>query len=139
MKTKYRIKQIGKKYYPQEKSGLFSKWYNLSSFAAHIVLDGALRLSLFNICFDSLEEAKRAIEEFRLVLATSDFYHNHHFVPCSVDNYSASKIIYVDIDSEENGLYYVWSEHLKDAKKELDNVLKNADKDKTVKIHPYKK
>ena len=135
---KYRIKQIGKKYYPQNKSGLFDKWSNLTSLTAHIVLDGALRLSIFDICFYSLEEAKKAIEEYRLVSATSDFYRNHFFIPCPVDNYSASKRIYVDLDSKENGLYYVWSEHLKDAKKELDKALENADKDKTVKIHRYK-
>lgn len=135
---KYRIKQIGKKYYPQEKSGLFSRWDNLMSFSAHIVFDGALRLSFFDICFDSLEEAKMAIREYKLFLATSDFYRNHSFIPCFVDNYSASKKIYVDLGSEENGLYYVWSEHLKDAKKELDKALENTDKDKTVKIHRYK-
>lgn len=136
---KYRVKQIGKKYCPQEKSGLFSKWNNLPSFVAHIVTDGALRISMFTICFNSLEEAKRAIDEYRLVLINSDHYRGHYFIPCSVDNYSLSKKIYVDLDSHENGLYYVWHEHLKDAKKELDDALKNVDKDTTVKIYPYKK
>lgn len=137
--TKYRVRQIGKKYYPQEKSGLFSKWNDLGSFAAHIVSNGALRISIFSVCCNSLEDAYRAIDEYRLLLETSEVYCHHYFIPCDVDNYSLSKKIYVDLDSEENGLYYVWHEHLKDAKKELDKALKDSDKDTTVKIHHYKK
>jgi len=128
-KTKYRIKQINNRFYPQYKDGLFDSWKNIYRFWAHIVLDGKLRIQSFYVSSDTLQGAESLINEYKAWLDLKSIYRHHLFLSCEVDNYSKSNLIFFDWDFVENGLYSVWHENLKKAYSELNKRLDHYGKD----------
>lgn len=135
---KYRIKQVGNKYYPQYKNKIFSKWKNIVFYMAHIIPDcGSLRIWSYDLCCDVLEDAQCGIKAYQCFLEHCDTSLGHVLIPCNVDNYSNSDHIYVDISVEENGLYDIWDDHLKEVREKVIS-LGNIHKHTAIKIHRYK-
>jgi len=152
MKTKYRVKQEGNKFYPQYKKFLF--WHNITFPKTSTddykieqkkncpgFIDGLYHLKNVVYYSNSLDDAEKMIDKYIECKNFNLYYKGHHIIKI----YDWGKwIIYIDdsvtTSSRFHALIYpIYSENLDIVKSKIDEIEANKEISKIRNIYPYGK